>query len=137
LGVKSLLAVPIAVNRDVIGHMVILTVRKRCEWPEALIRKIRHFGDLFANAYVRKRSEEAYLQAHEEIKRIKYRLESDAAQRSKTLCGNGACVSAACLEGGRFTDRGGRRSGGPIGAQSLHSPFPNAEAWNSKSGFEI
>jgi len=77
LGVKSHLAVPISVNREVIGEMIILTTRKRRDWPEELIRKIRQFGDLFANAYVRKRSEEARRQAHEEIERLKARLESD------------------------------------------------------------
>ncbi len=77
LGVKSHLAVPISVNREVIGLMIILTTRKRRHWPEELIQKIRQFGDLFANAYVRKRSEEARRQAHEEIERLKARLESD------------------------------------------------------------
>jgi len=77
LGVKSHLAVPISVNREVIGEMIIMMIRKRCDWPEELIRKVRQFGDLFANAYVRKRSEEARRKAREEIERLKARLESD------------------------------------------------------------
>ncbi len=76
-GIKSELAVPISANREFIGLMIIMTTRKRRHWPEELIRKIRQFGDLFANAYVRKRSEEARRQAHEEIERLKSRLESD------------------------------------------------------------
>jgi transcriptional regulator with GAF, ATPase, and Fis domain len=77
LGIKSHLAVPISVNREVIGLMIILTTREHRFWSEALIRKVSQFGDLFANAYVRKRSEEARRLAHEEIQRLKNRLESD------------------------------------------------------------
>jgi transcriptional regulator with GAF, ATPase, and Fis domain len=77
LGVKSHLTVPISVNREVIGMMIILTKNRRRTWPDALVRKIRQFGDLFANAYVRKRSEEARKRSHEEIERLKARLESD------------------------------------------------------------
>jgi transcriptional regulator with GAF, ATPase, and Fis domain len=77
LGVKSHLAVPVSVNREVIGLMIIVATRKRIDWSEELIRKIRQFGDLFANAYVRKRHEEGRRHAHEEIKRLKARLESD------------------------------------------------------------
>ena len=77
LGIKSHLAVPISVNREVIGLMIILTTRKKRHWPEGLIRKVRQFGDLFANTYVRQRSEESRREAHEEIKQLKARLESD------------------------------------------------------------
>jgi transcriptional regulator with GAF, ATPase, and Fis domain len=77
LHVKSQLAVPISANREIIGFMIVHTTRKHRRWPDELVRKIRQFGDLFANAYVRKRSEAARLEAREEIERLKARLESD------------------------------------------------------------
>jgi transcriptional regulator with GAF, ATPase, and Fis domain len=77
MGVKSQLAVPVSVNGEVIGLMIIFVTRKSREWREELIQKIRQFGDLFASAYVRKRFEEARLQAHGEITRLKARIESD------------------------------------------------------------
>jgi transcriptional regulator with GAF, ATPase, and Fis domain len=77
LGIKSQLAVPISANRETIGFMLVHTTRMHRIWSEDLTRKVRQFGDLFANAYVRKRFEEARRVADSEIQRLKSRLESD------------------------------------------------------------
>jgi|GEM_PF-3202706 len=71
-GVKSLLAIPIAANGSVCA---LAFARAEChrDWPEDLIPRLRLAGEIFANALVRKKQEEA-LRASEERYRAFFEL---------------------------------------------------------------
>ena len=76
-GVKSTLSVPISVGGSTIGALVFTTTRAHRTWPEELIPRSRLFGEVFANALMRKRSEESLRNALLEIKQLKERIEAD------------------------------------------------------------
>ncbi len=76
-GVKSTLSVPISVGGSTIGALVFTTTRSHRTWPEELIPRSRLFGEVFANAIMRKRSEESLRNALSEIKHLKERIEAD------------------------------------------------------------
>ncbi|MCX8021738.1 MAG: sigma 54-interacting transcriptional regulator [Syntrophorhabdaceae bacterium] len=76
-GVKSALSVPISVGGSTIGALVLTTTRSHRTWPEELVPRARLFGEVFANALMRKRADESLRNALIEIKQLKERFESD------------------------------------------------------------
>jgi len=77
LGIKSCLSVPISVGGCTEGALLISTVRDEKLWPEDIIPRIRLFGEVFANALARKRSDEALQKAHSQVKQLKKQIEED------------------------------------------------------------
>ncbi|MBV8314994.1 MAG: PAS domain S-box protein, partial [Planctomycetaceae bacterium] len=58
-GLKSLLAIPLIVGGTVVGLLAIASCRPDRSWPEALTRRLRLLGGIFAAALQRQRAEEA------------------------------------------------------------------------------
>jgi formate hydrogenlyase transcriptional activator len=76
-GVKSGLALPISVAGSTIAALVVTTIRRSRTWGEDLIPRLRLFGEVFANALMRKRNEEEIQEALSEIRQLKERIEAD------------------------------------------------------------
>ena len=76
-GVRSGIAIPVSVAGSTIAALVITTVRACRSWPEELISRLRLFGEVFANALMRKKNEEEIQHALSEIKQLKERIEAD------------------------------------------------------------
>ncbi len=76
-GVRSGIAIPISVGGSTIAALVITTVHAHRVWPEELIPRLRLFGEIFANALMRKRNEEEIQIALSEIRELKERIEAD------------------------------------------------------------
>jgi transcriptional regulator with GAF, ATPase, and Fis domain len=76
-GVKSGIAIPVSVNGATIAALVVTTVRVYRTWSPDLIPRLRLFGEVFANAIMRKRNEEEIQSALSEIRSLKERIEAD------------------------------------------------------------
>ncbi len=76
-GVRSGIAIPVSVAGSTIAALVITTVRAHRSWSEELIPRLRLFGEVFANALMRKRNEEEIQHALSEIRQLKERIEAD------------------------------------------------------------
>ena len=76
-GVRSGIALPVSVAGSTIAALVITTIHAHRSWPEELIPRLRLFGEVFANALVRKRNEEEIQHALSEIRQLKERIEAD------------------------------------------------------------
>ncbi len=76
-GVRSGIAIPVSVAGSTIAALVITTVRAHRSWPEELIPRLRLFGEVFANALMRKKNEEEIQHAISEIRQLKERIEAD------------------------------------------------------------
>jgi signal transduction histidine kinase len=57
LGVRSGVIVPLAVSGDVVGALSFATMTAEREWPESLVPRIRHLGEVFAAALARSAAE--------------------------------------------------------------------------------
>jgi PAS domain S-box-containing protein len=58
-GIKSGIAIPLNVGGSFIGSLSLTMFDKERTWPSELVNRIRLLGEIFANAIVRKRNEEA------------------------------------------------------------------------------
>lgn len=77
LGSKSALVVPIFAAKSVTGMIAVTDTRIHRIWSEDMIPRLRLFGEVFANALLRKQSEQNLQKAFTELKQIKDRLEAD------------------------------------------------------------
>ncbi|MDF1552260.1 MAG: sigma 54-interacting transcriptional regulator [Deferrisomatales bacterium] len=84
-GVKSALTLPISVGGSTVGALVLATVRSLRRWPEDLVPRLRLFGEVLANALIRKENEESLWSALAEVKRLKERFEADYAYVNEEL----------------------------------------------------
>ncbi len=75
--VKSYMSIPVSVGGSVVGALVVTTIHTHRKWPEDLIPRVRLFGEVFANAVMRRRHELAIKDALSEIKTLKERFEAD------------------------------------------------------------
>jgi transcriptional regulator with GAF, ATPase, and Fis domain len=84
-GVKSALTLPISVGGATVGALVLVMVRTHRRWPEDLMPRLRLFGEVLANALIRKQNEESLRSALAEVKRLKERFEADYAYVQEEL----------------------------------------------------
>lgn len=57
LGVRSLLALPVAVGGELVGSFSLAAVRQACDWPETLLPGLRLLAEVFATLHVRHAAE--------------------------------------------------------------------------------
>jgi len=69
-GIQSILAFPLVVAGAQIGGMAFSAVREGRDWPDELIQRLRLVGEIFANALLRKRAQEALRRSEEEFRSI-------------------------------------------------------------------
>ena len=74
---KSNLVIPLNVGNTTLGIMGLATTREERVWGHDLIQRLQLAGEVFANALMRKHSEQTLHQAFEHIKKLKDQLEAE------------------------------------------------------------
>jgi signal transduction histidine kinase len=64
-GARSLLALPLVVERRVVGVLTCATVGREREWPNALIERLQLLAEVFASTLARRRAETAARESEE------------------------------------------------------------------------
>lgn len=68
-GIRSLVSIPLAAGRQLLGCVSFATVRQERQWTEEEISLVRIVGEVFSNALERERTERAMRQAIDEAER--------------------------------------------------------------------
>ncbi len=68
--VERFISVPIFAGGDPIGAIVMTVFDRVVVWPEDIVERLRLYGEVFANALVRKRSEVALRKSFSEMKQL-------------------------------------------------------------------
>jgi formate hydrogenlyase transcriptional activator len=77
-GTQSMVGVPLSVGGgDVFGLLTFAVLGKERRWPEAVVQQFELVAQIFANALVRKQTEQALRERLEEIQRLKLLLEEE------------------------------------------------------------
>ncbi len=76
-GIQSDVAVPLNVGGSVLGAITFAFLRQRCAWPAEILARLQLIGEVFANAILRRRAEEALRKALAENQQLRQRLEQE------------------------------------------------------------
>ncbi|MCL4203926.1 MAG: sigma 54-interacting transcriptional regulator [Pirellulaceae bacterium] len=76
-GIQSNVAVPLKVGGSVLGAITFAFIRRRCEWPAEILSRLQLIGEVFANAILRRRTEESLREALAENMVLRQRLEQE------------------------------------------------------------
>ena len=76
-GIKSGVLFPLAVGGNFLGVVGFASLRKERQWDKSLVQRLKLVGQVFANAIMRKRSEEKLYRAFTEINQLKDLLEAE------------------------------------------------------------
>ena len=76
-GIKSYVLIPLAVSGNFLGVVGFAALKTEREWPAKLVQRLRLLGVVFANALMRKASEQKLHKAFAEINQLKERLEAE------------------------------------------------------------
>lgn len=76
-GVKSTVAIPLNVSGSIFGIITFSFLQRACDWPPEVVARLQIIGEIFANALVRKQSDEAIRTALAENERLRERLEQE------------------------------------------------------------
>ena len=76
-GIKSIVLIPLAVGGKLLGVVGFASLRTERHWPQVLVQRLNLLGVVFANALMRKRSEQKLRHAFGEIEELKDRLEAE------------------------------------------------------------
>ncbi len=77
LKAHSYLGIPLIAGSSNLGHMGFGTMDKEQVWPDDLVNRLKLVAETFANALLRKRSQESLNRAFSEIKILKDRIEAE------------------------------------------------------------
>lgn len=92
-GLQSQLTIPLRSSGEIVGGIGFASFRKRIEWPDELVQRLRLVGDIFTNALARKKADESLrslatklIEAQEdERRRIAREMHDDWTQRLAVL----------------------------------------------------
>ncbi len=84
-GINSFLSVPIFAAGSGVGAIIVATHERTCIWTDRIIPMVRLFGEILANALLRKRSEESLRKALSEVKQLKDQIEADYAYLTEEI----------------------------------------------------
>jgi formate hydrogenlyase transcriptional activator len=73
-GLRSNATFPLKVGGAVIGAMSFGTMHRECEWPDAIVNRLRLFVEMIGSAIARTRAEEATREALDEVRRLRDQL---------------------------------------------------------------
>jgi formate hydrogenlyase transcriptional activator len=69
-GVKSSLSVPIAISQTVFSAISVFTTHTYCDWPPEFETRLRLIGEIFAQAMLRKRTEQELRASEARVRRL-------------------------------------------------------------------
>jgi PAS domain S-box-containing protein len=69
-GVKSALNIPVSIGGSVICAISFSSMRTFCDWPDETVTRLRLVGEIFANAFVRKRAEESLRKSQQQYEAL-------------------------------------------------------------------
>lgn len=67
-GLKSLLGIPLNARGSTIGALALASIRTYRTWPAELVQRLRLAGEIFANALMRKRTEESLEKSEQQMR---------------------------------------------------------------------
>jgi formate hydrogenlyase transcriptional activator len=76
-GIQSNVAIPLQAGGLVLGAITFAFLRQRCEWPAEIVSRLQLIGEVFANAFQRRRADEALRAALAENESLRSRLEQE------------------------------------------------------------
>jgi transcriptional regulator with GAF, ATPase, and Fis domain len=76
-GVKSTIAIPLRGGGSVLGILSFSFLRRPCDWPPEVVSRLQMIAEIFANALMRKQSDEAIRAALAENEQLRERLERE------------------------------------------------------------
>ena len=76
-GIKSTVAIPLRVGGSVLGTISFSFIGQQCDWHPEVVSRLQMIGEIFANALMRKRSDEAIRAALAENEQLRERLERE------------------------------------------------------------
>jgi PAS domain S-box-containing protein len=76
-GIKSSVAIPLRVGGSVLGIISFSFLKRYCDWPPEVVSRLQVIAEIFANALMRKRSDEAIRAALAENEQLRERLERE------------------------------------------------------------
>lgn len=76
-GIKSTVAIPLKAGGSVLGFIAFSFLRQHREWPPEVASRLQMIAEIFANALVRKQSDEAIRAALAENQQLRERLEQE------------------------------------------------------------
>ena len=85
-GIKSLALIPLVVSGSFLGVVGFSSFSEERQWPDTLVQRLWLIGVVFANALMRKRSEQNLHNAFNEIKELKERLEAENTYLREEVC---------------------------------------------------
>ena len=85
-GIKSSALIPLAVSGSFLGVVGFAALEAERQWPEMLVQRLKLVGVVFANALMRKESEQKLHKAFAEIKQLKERLEAENTYLREEIC---------------------------------------------------
>ena len=77
MGIKSLVWMPVARRGTFSACIMLNSLRRETAWSQALVRHLKLFGEIFANAVLYSHAKREIQHAHQKIKELEARLESE------------------------------------------------------------
>lgn len=77
LGIQSIALIPLVVSDQFLGLVSFSAINSGRQWPDQLVQRLTSVGSVFANALMRKRSEQKLRTALTEIKDLKDKIEAE------------------------------------------------------------
>jgi formate hydrogenlyase transcriptional activator len=85
-GIKSSALIPLAVSGKFLGVVGFASLKQERKWPQLLVQRMKLIGVVFANALMRKESEQELTKAFHEISQLKERLEAENTLLKEEIC---------------------------------------------------
>ena len=76
-GPRSSIMFPLKIGGKVLGVLAFGTVDREREWPDAIVNRLRLFGEMIGSAIARTRAEETTRKALEEVRRLRDQLQRE------------------------------------------------------------
>jgi GAF domain-containing protein len=105
IGIQTSLLLPLAGPDAVLGVVILDAIQTPRFWSDERVQRMRLVGEIFANALLRKRAEEALTLALTEVRRLKERLEEENVYLRQEI--------ERAADGGDRHGEGGSRPGDP------------------------
>lgn len=75
--IKSNVTLPLKAGGELLGGITFAFIRRHCEWPVEIVSRLQMIGEVFANALLRRRTEETLCAALAENEKLRQQLEQE------------------------------------------------------------